>query len=123
MEVTQLSVGDIFSSFADLDKKLKSYQSTNYVQLWKRDSRTIATAQKRMPNRQFNPDIKYYELWYACVHGGRSHTSKSQGQRPNQSTFKVDCPYQLKLRSSEDGQNLVITKYVSDHNHDVSKPL
>ncbi len=38
----ELGVGDNFSSFAELEEKLKSYQST---MLWKRDSRTIATAQ------------------------------------------------------------------------------
>ena len=33
------------------------------------------------------------------------------------------CPYQLKLRSSEDRQSLVATKYVCDHSHEVSKAL
>ena len=115
------SVGDTFSSYTQLEEKLKSYQSTNYVQMWKRDSRTIVTAQKRMPNRRFNPDIKYCELWYSCVHGGRKHISNSQAQRPHQSSFKADLPYQLKLRFSEDGQRLVITNYVSDHSHEVCK--
>lgn len=117
------SIGDCFSSFAELEQKVKSYQVANYVQLWKRDSKTIATAQKRMPNRYFNPDIKYSELWYSCVHGGRKHNSKSTGMRPNTSTFKIDCPFQLKLRSSDEGHSLIITKYINEHNHDISQPL
>ncbi|XP_068228108.1 uncharacterized protein [Palaemon carinicauda] len=117
------SVGDTFSSYTELEEKLKSFQSTNYTQLWKRDSRTIATACKRKPNRHFNTDIKFYELRYSCVHGGRKHTSKSEGQRPHQSTFRADCPFQLKLRYSDDGRRLVITKYVSEHNHEISKQL
>ena len=76
------SVADNFSSYAQLEEKVKSYQSSKYVQMWKRDCRTTATAQKRMSKRHFNPDIKYCELWYSCLHGGRKHTSNSQAQRP-----------------------------------------
>ena len=119
----ELSIGDRFSSFAELEQKVKSYQVANYVQLWKRDTRTIAAAQRRTPNRHFNPDIKYAEILYSCVHGGRKHLSKSTGKRPNTSTFKVDCPFQLKLKASDDGHSLIIKQYISEHNHDISQPL
>ena len=51
------SVVDTFSLYAQLGEKLKL--SINYVQMWKRNDRTIATAQKRMSNCYFNSDIKY----------------------------------------------------------------
>ncbi|KAG7160411.1 hypothetical protein Hamer_G001651 [Homarus americanus] len=80
-----------------------------------------ATVQRRMSNPNFIPDIKYHdELWYSCVHGSKKHNKKSTAQCPNTSTFKVDCPYQVKLQSSDDGQCLVITKHINEHNHEIS---
>ena len=35
------SVGDSFSTFEDLENKVKEYESTHFVQFWKRDARTI----------------------------------------------------------------------------------
>ena len=119
----EFTIGESFNSFAELEQKVDSFQEANSVGLWKRDTRTIAAAQKRMPNRPLNPELKYAELVYSCVHGGRKHTSKSTGIRPNTSTFKVDCPFQLKFRYSEDGQSLIIMKYINEHNHETSKPL
>ena len=45
----------------------KKSQDAHYVQLWKRDSRTITTAKGSMPNRFFSPDIKYHELYRAIL--------------------------------------------------------
>ena len=56
------TIGETFSSFAQFEEKFNSYQATNFVQLWRRDCRKIAAALKKMPNRHFNPDIKYHEL-------------------------------------------------------------
>ena len=80
----ELSVGDRFSSFCELENEVKTYQTENSVQLWKRDTRTIAAAKKRMRNHNFNPDIRYTEMWYSCVHCGRKHCSISSGVRPNE---------------------------------------
>ena len=76
-----------------------------------------------MPNRLFNPDIFYYELGYSCVNGGRDYKSKSTGIRPNTQTFRSACPFTLKLRSSEDGNSLIVKKYHNEHNHDISQAL
>lgn len=39
-------LGDQFSSFAELEKKVTAYSSAHFVQLWKRDARTIEAAKK-----------------------------------------------------------------------------
>ena len=76
--------GKKFDSFDDLDKKIQQYQKENYVQFYKRDSRTIETAIKRAPKRKFRPEIKYSELVYSCVHGGKKFKSSCTGKRPLQ---------------------------------------
>ncbi|KAL1429649.1 hypothetical protein MTO96_015917 [Rhipicephalus appendiculatus] len=43
-------VGDRFGSFSELEKAIAAYSSTNFVQLWKRDARTINAAKKRVGN-------------------------------------------------------------------------
>ena len=37
------------------------------------------------------------------------------------STFRMNCPAELKFRSSEDGQSLVCTSINGDHNHEISE--
>ena len=63
--------GDKFSSYDDFENKIKAYEDKTFVKLWRRDSTTIAAAMKRAPKRVFKPEIKYQELVYCCVQGGR----------------------------------------------------
>ena len=51
------SVGDIFSSFDELDLKLKRFERTSCMQFWKRDARTIEAAKKRV-ERLLKPELK-----------------------------------------------------------------
>ena len=41
-----LKLGDKFSSYEQLNNKIKEYEKANFVQLWKRESRTINAAKK-----------------------------------------------------------------------------
>ena len=36
-------------------------------------------------------------------------------------TFRKGCPVQLDLRASEDGNALILKKFIEDHNHILSK--
>ncbi|KAK7114682.1 hypothetical protein V1264_000704 [Littorina saxatilis] len=117
------NVGDQFASYEEFQQALVGYEKSTFVQLWKRDSRTLAAAQGRCPNRKFNSAIKFYELTYSCVHGGKKHHSKSTGLRPNQKTFKIECPFTLKLRANPEGTHLLVTKFDNIHNHNVLECL
>ena len=64
-------VGDYFTSFLKLEEKIKSYEQSNSVQLWKREARTVASATKRV-DRYLKPDLKYYQLKYCYIHGEKS---------------------------------------------------
>ena len=81
--IMELSVGDSFSSFSELENKVKTYQTENSVEIWKTDTKIIATAKRRMPNCNFNSDIEYTEIWYSYLglHGGRKHSSISYVDR------------------------------------------
>ena len=114
-------VGDTFSSFDEFEKKVKLFEEKTFVKIWRRDSRTIAAAKKRAPKREFKPEIKYQELVYCCVQGGRDFKSSSKGERPQTSTFRQKCPFKIKIRASIDGQKLVVGDICDEHNHDVSK--
>ena len=102
-----LTVGDKFQSFALWEEAVKKYELENYVQLWRRDARTIQAAKKRListTDRQFNEDLQYYELKYCCIKGGRKYTTRTSGSRPNTSTFPSECSFQIRLRVTKDGQ-------------------
>lgn len=76
--------GATFTSFEELEKEIIKYQRENFVQLYKRDSRTIDAALRRAPNRKFNPSIQYSKVVYSCIHGGKKFKSESKGKRPQQ---------------------------------------
>jgi len=73
-----------FSSFGELESSVRQYEKRNFVELYIRSSRTIEGMKKRAPKRMFNDELKFGELQYACIHGGRNYNSKSKGARPNQ---------------------------------------
>ena len=79
-DIVSFSVGDIFKTFEELEKKVKEYEQFKSIQLWKRDTRTVQCAQKRM-DRPLNSRIKYYEIVYSCIHGDKKFKSKGEGNR------------------------------------------
>ena len=70
-----------FASIEELEAKIELFKKDNFVELWKRDSRTIAAARKRGVDRPLSPRLKYYEVKYCCVHGGQAFKPRGQGQR------------------------------------------
>lgn len=84
MSSSKLAEGTIFSSFEDLEKEIERYQRKNFVQFYRRDSRTIDAAIRRSPKRTFNANIRYSEIVYSCIHGGKKFKSECKGMRPQQ---------------------------------------
>ncbi|CAL4079402.1 unnamed protein product, partial [Meganyctiphanes norvegica] len=96
-------------TFDELSRCLEEFQEVEQVQLWVRDSRTVVAAAKRARRKSLNPALKYAELTYSCVFGGR--------------WFEGCCPFKLRLSTSIDGQALVVKEICHDHNHDPGKKL
>ncbi|XP_044730893.1 zinc finger protein 70-like [Chrysoperla carnea] len=117
----ELKVGLQFASYEELTDFIHLYEEETKQKLWKRSSRTLKST-KRL-KKQFNERIQYYEIQYSCIHGGQRTPSKSKGLR-RVSTLRVDCPFNIKLRASVDGQFLEIRGCHDQHeNHsDYVKP-
>lgn len=77
-------VGATFSSYEDLQAAVRQYEDDNYVQFWVNSSRTIAAAKNKGLKRGVDPALKFAEIEYVCINGGRKFTSRSTGERPNQ---------------------------------------
>ena len=86
-----LSVGDKFSTFEELERKIQDVQDATNVQLWYRDSRTLEGAKRRYPVAvsKANTRLKYYTITLACVCGGRKHSDKRSGKGENAPCRKV----------------------------------
>ena len=74
------ALGETFRSYEEVEVKVKEYEKANFVQLWKREARTIASAQKRV-ERYMKPELKYYQLKYCCIHGGKRFRPGGSGLR------------------------------------------
>ena len=75
-------VGESFKSYKELEEKIKTYEQSNSVQLWKREARTVTSSNKRV-DRYLKPDLKYYQLKYCCIHGGKAFKTDGKGLRLN----------------------------------------
>ena len=73
-------VGDCFESFAKLEARVEKFENSHFVKFWKRDTRTIEAARKRL-NKSINPELNYYEIKYYCIHGGLHFKSQGKGHR------------------------------------------
>jgi len=86
MTAVQIAVGSTFSSFEKLEAEIKAYQKDKFVQLVKRDTRTLEMAKKRVPKRVegANTALVYYSIHYTCGFGGKTYKNEGSGQRRNQ---------------------------------------
>jgi len=115
-----LKVGSKFYTFDELSKRLEEFQQIEKVQLWVRDSRTVVAAAKRARRKSLNPDLKYAELTYSCVFGGRRPSDQT---KTHNQTSAGGCPFKVRLSTSNDGQALVVKEICHDHNHEPGKKL
>ncbi len=72
-------VGEAFKTFKDLELKIKCEQA-HFMKFWKRDSRTVEAAKKRV-TRYLDEKIVYYEVTFCCINGGRKFKSSGEGIR------------------------------------------
>ena len=73
-----------FTTFTDFQRAQSKYEESHFRKLYTRRSRTIKSALKRAPNKQYNSPIKFTEMEIRCIHGGKKFRSTGTGKRPNQ---------------------------------------
>ena len=78
---SEIWAGDVFASYEELEMKLNNYKQERFVAFWKRDCRTIAAARKRGIEKPLKPALKYYDIKFCCVHGGKTFNPRSRGFR------------------------------------------
>ena len=83
-EVEKIDIGSVFQSYAHLDKAIMAFEKIIFVQLYERSSRSLEAYAKTCPQKKLNPELKFSEIDFACVHGGKNFKTKSKGMRPNQ---------------------------------------
>ncbi|XP_071538947.1 uncharacterized protein [Panulirus ornatus] len=115
-----LKVGSKFYTFDELSRRLEEFQELEQVQLWVRDSRTVVAAAKRARRKSLNPALKYAELTYSCVFGGRRPSDQT---KIHNQTSAGGCPFKVRLSTSNDGQALVVKEICHEHNHEPGKKL
>ena len=117
-------IGSLFPDKASLEACVERFQKQNCVNLWKQHSRSIASVAKKNPGKAaaIKPELCVTELNYCCVRGGREYKAKVfTGQRPDQKTRKMGCPFVLKFRATKDGQHLMLVDMKNEHNHQVNQ--
>lgn len=76
-------IGLKFKTYEELSEKVDEYEKANMIKLWKRDSRTVQSVKKRL-DRPLCPEIKFYNILYSCIHGGRKFKARGEGKRATQ---------------------------------------
>ena len=85
-ESFRFCLGESFSTYYDLQAKVKTYERLAAVQLTHRDSRTLEGMKSCASNRvkTANPQLVYYNIYFSCVFGGKKYKNKGSGQRGTQ---------------------------------------
>ncbi|CAH0560493.1 unnamed protein product [Brassicogethes aeneus] len=114
-----MEIGNKYESFSALEKTIDAYCHANFINLWKRDSRRIAASRII---KKIKLELVYYEVKYACIHGGRTYFKRGKGMHDT-STFKLQepCMFFLRFRVDDKGKNLELRSLHLNHNHEISK--
>ena len=85
----KVHIGQHFDSFLAFESFKERYQNTEYVQFYRRDSRTVEAPVARCPKKTLNPAIKFYEATYHCVRGGKKHKPTGTGKKETRSKYPI----------------------------------
>ena len=69
--MAEITEGVQFSAFSLLSAAITRFQDATFSQFYTRDSRTVEADVRRNTNNKYTEAIKYANITYACIHGGR----------------------------------------------------
>lgn len=76
-----MKLGDLSSSFEELSNAVKAYPEANFVQFYKRDTRSVEAARAKGLERHVGSELTVYQVHYCCIKGGRTFTGRRKGER------------------------------------------
>ena len=84
-------VGQMFSSFEELQEFISRFEKRNLFNLIRRDSKTLESALKTKPRRleDANSRLKFYYLKLCCNFGGKAHKKRSTSEKQRRLTQYV----------------------------------
>jgi hypothetical protein len=97
-------VGKKFHTISEFDDAKAKYEELHFCELWKRDVRTLASAQERVPKRVANADLNLQ-------------------RKRDTNSFKQGCQFEIYIVLSQDGKALEVMKLADVHNHSLSEQL
>lgn len=108
-------VGQKFSSLDEKEQIKIIYEDDHFCELWKKDVRTLAAAQKRVPKRVAiaNPSLLYYSLLLSCKFGG--HPRKRGSPVRKTKSFRQGCSFQVYIALALGGQALKVMRIPKGH--------
>ncbi|XP_003747877.1 uncharacterized protein LOC100904200 [Galendromus occidentalis] len=115
-----LFLGATFSSYNELTDLMQRFQRAKGVHLYIRSSRKLYPAVNNMGGtvREYNLDLMFADIYYSCTKGGRRFCRSSSCSATSSTNDGVrNCPFNIKLRLTRDGQRLYIRDIYPAHNH------
>ena len=86
----EFTVGELFHSHEEFETKFECCNSKSFTEFWKRDTRIVATARRRL-NHTINDNLQYYELTLCCIHRGNSFKPSRKGIRNTRQVRGLVC--------------------------------
>ncbi|XP_071944010.1 zinc finger SWIM domain-containing protein 3-like [Antedon mediterranea] len=114
-----LSVGSVFANWEEFKTAMEAYEANAHVKLIFADTRKIETANiayRREDAPVYDAKFKYAYARLTCKHHGK-YRSKGSGKRPNQRSYKTNCPMQFILSVDRAKDIMYIRSGNFTHNH------
>ncbi|XP_065649747.1 uncharacterized protein LOC100213006 isoform X5 [Hydra vulgaris] len=118
----EFNIGDSFYSLEEVEESLRIYEEKHNVKLYKRDVRSLDALLKRSLKLQkldkVNKSLKYGQLLYCCVYGGKRKAQKIACIDASGVARFTDCRMFIRFAISDDGMTLVVNGKLEEHCHD-----
>ena len=72
MEHVEFATGDTFESYDQFQKKLKEFEKKTFTKYYKKGSRSVEAAGKRLTKKTLKEELKYAELTFSCINSGKN---------------------------------------------------
>ncbi|XP_074110345.1 uncharacterized protein LOC141534716 [Cotesia typhae] len=108
--------GDLFNSYKEFEDKLKLYNSSTGYNFNTLNSSTLSSAKA---GEEVNEDLIYDGKYLKCEINPKTNALKAFTKEHPEITVKL-CPAHLVLRVTKNKQQLKITKFHPEHDHDFS---